>query len=174
VEVLARRLPPGWTYRPVPIPPWWDDSASPEVPGVGPRATPPSPAKRGASAQPTLFEPPRHAKPTPVGATWVDALLSSPAFAAHRHNVRLPRPLPDDRLRGYLDPVAANGGTIALPALAASTGEPAGTLRMTLSVVQRLLNVDGAAVLTVRADDSVVCDLDLLTLQFDLDLSARH
>jgi len=103
----------------------------------------------------------------------VDVLLASPAFAAHRAGVRLPRPLPDDRLRRYLDAIAANGTTIALPALAAITGEPAGTLRMTLSVVQRLLNADGAAVLSVRDDGSVVCNLELLALQFDLGLWAE-
>jgi hypothetical protein len=56
--------------------------------------------------------------------------------------------------------------------LAAIAGEPAGTLRMTLSVVQRLLNADGEPVLTVHDDGTVVCNVALMALQFDLDLPA--
>jgi hypothetical protein len=103
----------------------------------------------------------------------VDTLLASDAFASHRRNVRLPRPLADDRLRGYLDAIAANGNSVTLGALASASGEPAGTLRMTLSVVQRLLNIDGAEILAVRDDGSVVCNVELLALQFDLDLNGR-
>ena len=29
VEVLARRLPTGWTFRPTTSPPWWDDRPAP-------------------------------------------------------------------------------------------------------------------------------------------------
>ena len=84
--------------------------------------------------------------------------------------MRLPRPLPDARLRAYLDALAANGNSITLSALASASGEPAGTLRMTVSVVQRLLNIDGAPILTVRDDGLVDCNVDLLSLQFGLDL----
>jgi len=35
-------------------------------------------------------------------------------------------------------------------AMSTATGEPAGTVRMTLSVVQRLVNLDGADILGVR------------------------
>ncbi len=171
VEVLARRLPAGWAYQPVATPPWWDDAAAKVV--TVPSLVPPAPrtAKVEPSPQASLFEPAAPPEPQPIAATWVDALLGSPTFAAHRGGVRLPRPLPDERLRRYLDAIAANGGAIALPALAAVTGEPPGTLRMTLSVIQRLLNLDGAAVLTVRDDGSVVCNVDLLALQFDIDLT---
>jgi hypothetical protein len=124
---------------------------------------------------PTLFDqvvatPSSLFSPTEPGSTWVDALLASEGFSSHRAAVRLPRPLPDVRLRGYLDALAANGNSITLPALASASGEPAGTLRMTVSVVQRLLNMDGAPILTVGDDGSVVCNVDLLSLQFGLDL----
>jgi hypothetical protein len=179
VEVLARRLPARWAYQPVATPPWWDETTVVPLPvPAAPRVLPaPAVAPPRPSAQPTLFEAAASAElvavpePAPRRATWVDALLASPTFQAHRAGVRLPRPLPDVRLRGYLDAMAANGATIALPALAALTGEPAGTLRMTLSVVQRLLNVDGSPILVVRADASVVCNLELLAQQFDLDLT---
>src|SRR5205823_2056455 len=95
-------------------------------------------------------EPPTLAAAGPTSRTWVDALLASPAFTRHRNAVRLPRPVPDERLRRYLDAIASNGDNIGLPRLSVATGEPAGTVRMTLSVVQRLLNLDGADVLGVR------------------------
>jgi hypothetical protein len=172
VEVLARRLPDEWTYHPVVTPSWWDDRPEPTTPVL----TPAAPAAR-RSKQPealTLFDveapSPPEGVPSVTGSTWVDALLASPTFVAHRGSVRLPRPLADERLRGYLDALAANGNSITLAALAASSGEPAGTLRMTLSVVQRLLNLDGAEILAVRDDGSVVCNVELLALQFELGL----
>lgn len=179
VEVLARRLPDGWTYDPLTPPSWWTGSVSGESP------TTPAPLvtkRRGqpvADSSPTLFDivPPVESAPTAPaqdgpGPTWVDALLASPTFVGHRNAVRLPRPLPDDRLRRYLDAIASNGDSISLPALSAATGEPAGTIRMTLSVVQRLLNLDGADVLGVR-DDLVACNVQLLAIQFELDLGSR-
>jgi hypothetical protein len=81
----------------------------------------------------------------------------------------VPRPIADERLQDYLAAVHANGDTIPLTALAARVGEPADTLRMALAVVQRLLNVDGAEVLAVRADGTVALNRPLLALQFGLE-----
>lgn len=179
VEVLARRLPDGWTFDPLTPPDWWTGQNDSDD---APTTTPAAPTKRRSQADPdrapTLFDitPPAEAPSRPTAgqtaSTWVETLLASPTFTAHRDAVRLPRPLPDERLRRYLDAIAANADTISLPALSAATGEPAGTVRMTLSVVQRLLNLDGADVLGVR-DDLVACNVELLALQFDLDLGAR-
>ena len=177
IEVLARQLPDGWKFEPVVPPDWWDERRQ-----VAERTEPvvtsePPKAGRGARAAqpavPTLFDLDEPQVPQLVAGgrtTWVDALLGSESFAAHRGNVRLPRPLADDRLRTYLDAIEANGNTITLAALATASGEPLGTLRMTLSVVQRLLNIDGAEILAVRDDGSVVCNIDLLALQFDLEI----
>jgi hypothetical protein len=170
VEVLARKLPQGWAYQPVATPQWWDDATVAVVSSVPSVRQVPATVKGKSSLQPTLFDPAlAMAEPSLSRETWVDALLGSPTFVTHRGGIRLPRPLPEDRLRRYLEAIAANGGAIPLSALATITGEPAGTLRMTLSIVQRLLNRDGAEVLAVRDDGSVVCNLDLLALQFDLD-----
>lgn len=166
VEVLARRLPEGWSHRPVAAPPWWSEELAPEF---SPRPTPPPPAPPQARppASPTLFDEPTPSRATKSGG-WVDALLAAPGFVAHRQRARLPRPLSDDRLRGYLEAIDANGGTIPLTALAGRTGEPRDTLRMALTLVQRLLNLDGAAVLTVRADETVVLNRELAELQFEI------
>jgi hypothetical protein len=57
-----------------------------------------------------------------------------------------------------------------LAALSGRTGEPADTLRMALTQVQRLVNLDGAEVLAVRADGTVVLNRALLGLQFEIDV----
>lgn len=169
VEVLARELPAGWMYRPATTPSWWDDVPAVRrvaaAPGLTPRVT-----SSTTSNVPTLFDQVDDGQAAVASAevTWVDDLLASASFQRHRTAVRLPRPLPDDRLRTYLEPLAANGNSITLQALAAATGEPLGTLRMTVSVVQRLLNIDGAAILAVLDDGAIVCNVDLLAVQFGL------
>jgi len=152
----------------------------PPPPG-GPTRPPPArptpapagqPARRaGAGEQPALFGPPAGEQPAEPRPGWVDRLLASPAFVANRGRARLPRPLADERLRRYLNLIDANGGTIPLSALSARTGEPPDTLRMALTLVQRLVNLDGAEVLAVRADGTVELNRELLALQFEVDIS---
>jgi hypothetical protein len=168
VEVLARRLPDRWAHRPLTAPAWWTG----ETPTIRP-ASARRPARKagGAGEQPALFEPPAEDRSVLPRAGWVDHLLASPAFIANRQRARLPRPLADERLRRYLDLIAANGGTIPLGALSARTGEPPDTLRMALTLVQRLVNLDGAEVLAVRADGTVQLNRELLGLQFEVDVS---
>lgn len=176
VEVLARRLPVGWAYQPTATPTWWNDRTERAVVPTTRSAEAAQPSKM--LDIPTLFDEIATTSSNSVAAAtgapgWVDALLASPTFTAHRAAVRIPRPIREERLRGYLDALAANGNSITLAALATATGEPAGALRMTLSVVQRLLNIDGAEILAVRHDGSVVCNVELLVVQFELDLDAR-
>src|SRR6266511_3387102 len=168
VEVLARRLPDQWVHRPLAAPAWWTGEPTGARPDPAPARR--RPRKARAEAQPALFGPPAGERSVPSRAAWVDDLLASPAYAANRQRARLPRPLADERLRRYLDLIDANGGTIPLAALSARTGEPPDTLRMALTLVQRLLNLDGAEVLAVRADGTVALNRELLALQFEVDL----
>jgi hypothetical protein len=166
VEVLARRLPDGWRHRPATAPEWWAAQPPAVVPGQV------APVRVGAvpvAAQASLFEPvPEQAPSSTPAASWVDDLLASPAFEANRQRVRVPRPISDERLHGYLGAVDANGGTMPLAALSARTGEPPDTLRMALTLVQRLVNLDGAEILAVRADGTVVLNRELAAIQFEL------
>jgi hypothetical protein len=169
VEVLARRLPDGWQHRPVTTPDWWDA----ETPSVPPPPPPRLSTSRlgPVSGQASLFE--TDTGPGPVVApvartTWVDGLLASPAFLANRERVRLPRPISDERIRTYLAEVDANGGALQLTALSTRTGEPTDTLRMALTLVQRLVNLDGAEILAVRADGTIELNQQLATIQFEL------
>ena len=170
VDVLARRLPDGWQHHPVAAPAWWADRA-PET--AAPLPVPPperTTGGRAARGQASLFEPATEPARTPTGGrSWVDDLLASPAFVANRQRARLPRPLADDRLRGYLKAVDANGGAMPMAALSAQTGEPTDTLRMALTLVQRLVNLDGAEILAVRADGTVELNRELAAFQFGID-----
>ncbi len=164
VEVLARRLPDGWAHRPMLVPSWWSEepAMARPVPAAPPVVAPIS------RSQPTLFEEPPVGAPVPAPPGWADALLAAPAFVAQRARARLPRPLAEDRLHRYLAAIDANGGAIPLGALASRTGEPPDTLRMALTLVQRLLNLDGTEVLAVRADGTVVLNRELAELQFEI------
>jgi hypothetical protein len=169
IEVLARRLPDQWVHRPLADPAWWTGEPAEARPVPAPARRPAR--KAGAGEQPALFGPAAGERPAPPRASWVDDLLASPAFVANRQRARLPRPLADARLRRYLDLIDANGGAIPLAALSARTGEPPDTLRMALTLVQRLVNLDGAEVLAVRADGTVELNRKLLALQFEVDVS---
>jgi stage V sporulation protein SpoVS len=117
-----------------------------------------------------LFEPEQPALAAPTGTEWIDAFLASPAFVAQRDRTRLPRPIAPARVAGYLDNIHRNGGTIELAALATRVGEPVDQLRMALTMVQRLLNVDGAEVLAVRGNSTVELNAELLRVQFEVDV----
>jgi hypothetical protein len=56
-----------------------------------------------------------------------------------------------------------------LAALSARTGEPPDTLRMALTQVQRLMNLDGSEILAVRADGTIELNRELAAIQFGLD-----
>jgi hypothetical protein len=173
VAVLARTLPDGWEHRPIATPAWWTGHPPVPVPSAVLTAAP-TPLTGRRTGQPSLFEPPAGAAtPTATGPRprWIEELLRTPSFAAHRSQARLPRPIDDDRLVRYLTAIVANGGSIPLSALAERTGEPADQLRMALTLVQRLLNLDGAAILTIGADRSVHLDVEILAFQFGVELS---
>lgn len=168
VAVLARHLPAGWRFLPPVAPAWWDDQPAPVSPP--PMHIPRAPVEASAPSL-RLFD------PEPAGATasasvnaasWVDRLLASPSFTAHRARVRLPRPIPDIRFRDYLVYIDGNGGTMPLQALSTRTGEPPDTLRMALSLVQRLVNLDGAEILAVRSDGTIELNRELAVAQFEL------
>jgi hypothetical protein len=176
VEVFARRLPDGWRHHPFREPAWWSEQqvvapiAATPVPAAPARAVPRSDRVGQASLFDTAPGPQEMTAPmSPSPSTWVDQLLESPAFQEHRGRIRLPRPISDDRLRSYLSTVDANGGSMPLNSLAASTGEPPDTLRMALSLVQRLVNLDGAEIMAVRAEGLVEVNRPLAALQFGID-----
>jgi hypothetical protein len=164
VAVIARSAPSGWRAVPPHEPAWWSGEAAAVTPMSPVRTAEPKPPKSG---QLSMLEP--ESTPATIGAVgWVGAFVASPAFVAQSQRIRLPRPMPAERVARYIGAIDANGGSIPLPALATRLAEPADQLRMALALVQRLVNLDGAEILAIRADQSVELNRDLLVLQFDV------
>jgi hypothetical protein len=108
-----------------------------------------------------------------VHPDWVAALLASPLFTEQK---RLGgRAVPTDELFGeFLAALDGTGGKMTATALARRLRTPLFRLRGLLAVVQRVLNVEGYAVLgRDEASDTIELDRDLLLRQFDLSVGDR-
>lgn len=174
-------LPIGWQEQPVDVPQWWDEPvvalpiADQSVPRLKPARTPPSR---------TLFDLEAEERPTttvtvmkasapgvtatPSTPTWVSRLFNSPVYEQQKQLVGRGVPA-DDLLARLLTSLDARGGKLTTMALARALAFPEVRLPGLLAKVQRLLNIDGYAVLN-RDDASQTVELnrDLLLKQFDL------
>jgi hypothetical protein len=144
----------GWQPAAPQQPPWWLSPATPAPPAT----TAPLP-----SAQPTLFDP---VAPVAEPSALVQDLLASPTLAAQRR--RAPRARVDDeRLRAVLQVLIDHGGTAVHTQVAQAAQVPQSRLPGLLSVLVKLLNVEGYLVLAYD-DDTVRLDERLLRTQFGL------
>lgn len=185
IVVLASgdKFPAGWREQPVDTPAWWDEPSR-----IEPVVAQPAPALKPAKAAPgTLFdlhggeetpqepkkadeprqteEPKKADEPCPA---WVPRLLASAVFEQQKQLGG--RGLPADelfnKLLGMLD---RRGGKMTSVALARALEFPALRLPGLLAKVQRVLNIDGYAVLSRdEASDTVELNRELLLKQFDL------
>jgi hypothetical protein len=165
--------PPGWQVQPVDVPLWWDE------PLIAPPAEQPVPRLKPATprTRDTLFDlqqleetkqEPAATKPPEGDLPWIRQLLGSPVYGEQKRLAG--RGLPgDDVLTRFLAVLDARGGKLTTVALARALTFPEVRLPGLLAKVQRLLNVDGYAVLN-RDDTSNTVELnrDLLLKQFDL------
>jgi hypothetical protein len=160
-------LPEGTGELPVELPSWWTE---PTV--AWPVATvteqPLRPAK-GKTPPPTLFDQPQ--APAVASAPeepWIAALLQSDVFAVQKKLAGRVR-IDDVMLRRLLATLVGRGGSITAPALAGAIGVPEHRLPGLLAVMQRLLNVEGYAILDRQdAANTVVLNVLLLKKQFEL------
>ncbi|HQU44833.1 MAG: hypothetical protein B7Z73_07280 [Planctomycetia bacterium 21-64-5] len=162
-------FPDGWTEMPIETPAWWDDAA-----GISVRveATPTAkPAKRPPETLFDMVEQESAPAETPADQTlphWTVKLLASPVFEEQK---RLGgRTVPTDEMFGkLLAQLDGRGGKMTAAALARALECPPLRLRGLLATMQRVLNVDGYAVLS-RDDTSDTIELNraLLLRQFDL------
>jgi hypothetical protein len=168
--------PAGWTEVPDPTPDWWE--AAPDAPGVStPVPSLKAPEPKSPKTPRTLWdaiEPePAPVSPTTSGPStpslnWLAALLASPLFLEQKKLAG--RIIPTDAeftsLLGSLDEA---GGKLTATALARKLGRPAFRLGPFLAVAQRVLNIDGFAVLgRDEQSDTIALDRGLLLRQFDL------
>jgi hypothetical protein len=180
IAVLASTedFPAGWQCQPVDTPAWWDEFGDSAASALRPAPVlkPAVPRRRE-----TLFDLAEEESRSPQPPTdapalvdreavpdWVRRLLAGPVFAEQK--LLGGRALPDNEvLSKLLVNLDRRGGKMTSVALARALDFAALRLPGLLAKAQRLLNVDGYAVLS-RDDvsDTVELNRDLLLTQFDL------
>lgn len=173
VLTTSTDFPDGWTEMPIETPAWWDDAAADTVPVET------VPTAKAVKRRPsTLFEMAEQESATvempaetPVDQTlpqWTGQLLVSAVFEEQKRLGGRSVPANDmfGKLLALLD---RRGGKMTSPALARALECPPLRLRGLLATMQRVLNVDGYAVLS-RDDtsDTIELNRELLLRQFDL------
>lgn len=158
-------MPKGMAELPVELPSWWTEPTAERrvaaVIDLRPRL-----ATENAILLP-LFDPPA-ISPTPE-EPWIKALLESEVFAVQKKLTGRVR-IDDVALQRLLISLARRGGSMTAPALAWAIEVPEHRLPGLLAVMQRLLNVEGYAILDRQdAANTVVLNVPLLKKQFELD-----
>jgi hypothetical protein len=177
------KFPAGWREQPVDTPVWWDDTVekAPAVEQPPPVLKPSKPDPgmlfdfRGSDEVPEEPRKPDEPKKTeeekkagePCPA-WVPRLLASVVFEQQKQLGG--RGLPgDDIFSKLLTMLDRRGGKMTAVALARALEFPALRLPGLLAKAQRVLNIDGYAVLSRDdASDTVELNRELLLKQFDL------
>jgi hypothetical protein len=170
---------PGWEETPDPTPDWWEDTpVVPPIPISEPRLKPPRKTPETlwdivkTAPEPEPYDQPATAErveqPARPMPSWLDSLLASPLFAEQKKLGG--RAVPVDAVFGQmLTTLHEAGGKLTATALARKLQLPLFRLRSLLAVVQRVLNIDGFAVLgREEQSDTIELNRELLLRQFDL------
>lgn len=159
--------PEGFAELPADLPAWWSE---PTV--TLPAATVAKPAprpKKGKRPTPTLFDLQETPAAPPAEEAWIAALLQCEMFAVQKRLAGRAR-IDEARLQRLLLALVRRGGSMTVPALAAAIEEAEHRLPFLLAAVQRLLNVEGYAVLDRQESaNTVVLNVPLLKKQFELE-----
>lgn len=120
-----------------------------------------APRPLGAPKTGDLFAPQKE-------STWIKDLLGSPTFARQKDRVgRLA--LDAQKLQALLGCLDERGGRAGVETLAAAVQMPPMRMRGVLSVLQRMLNVDGFPVVSMEpGSNTVILDMRLVRTQFGL------
>jgi hypothetical protein len=164
-------IPAGWQEQPIDIPAWWDEPTNATAAQVRPTPKLKPSAPKDARL---LFDLDAEEQPAAVGTAvettpqWVHRLLKSPVFDEQKQLAGRGIPT-DDVLAKFLSTLDRRGGKLTSIALARALAFPEMRLPGLLAKVQRILNVDGYAVLNRDdASDTIELNRDLLLRQFDL------
>ncbi len=97
---------------------------------------------------------------------WLSRLMACPLLA--RQSERVGRvALDPERLRAILLKLQQQGGRCSLEQLASAIGQPAMRMRGVVSVMERMLNIDGFPIVTLeQGSGTVLLDIPLLKAQF--------
>jgi hypothetical protein len=167
---------PGWSETPDATPGWWEETpaatpAPASVPAVKPPRKPPETLWDLAEQEslPAVTEVPPAKEPAgPAQPVWVAALLACSLFTEQKRLGGRTVPT-DEEFAKLLTILDGAGGKLTAPALARRLGTAPFRLPGLLASMQRVLNVEGYAVLgRDAASDTVELDRGLLLRQFDL------
>lgn len=170
--------PDGWTEAPVDTPVWWDEPVpEEEVKALPPPVLAPIPHPQGFGP---LFDfvqkeasgksQPEEAKASPVEvhSEWIQTLLTSPLLSAQKKLAGRTVPV-DEVFLKLLTALDRRGGKLTTTALARAMEYSPMRLPGLIAILQRILNIDGYAVLTRdEASDTIELNRELLCRQFDL------
>ena len=180
ILVLSTRDEPlaGWHLRARREPEWWrpesrEETVRKETVGLRPAAG--GPPTKPAEPQLGLFEPPTEEEsPTTgpgAGATsaspWLEALMATELMASQLEMAG-PMAPPEETIRRWLALLSGRGGRMTLEALGEALGIPPFRVEEHASALQRVLNVDGYAVLERTLVD-IRLNRALLRAQFGLE-----
>lgn len=143
-------------YRVAPV--WWSDASQTRVPEA-PRVLPPRRGPKTAKATDDLFS-------GPPANDWLDRVLQSPLLARQAERVgRIA--LDTERLRTILHTLQQYGGRCSLEQIASAIAQPVMRMRGVVSVMERMLNLDGYPIITLEhGTGTVMLDIPLLKKQF--------
>jgi len=160
-------LPEGMGELPVELPSWWTEPTL--VRSVATVAEQPVRRTKEKTPPPTLFDQSKAPAVVPAPAEpWIAALLQSDVFVVQKRLAGRVR-IDDVMLQRLLATLVSRGGSMTAPALAGAIGVPEHRLPGLLAVMQRLLNVEGYAILDRQdAANTVVLNVPLLKKQFEL------
>ncbi len=161
----------GWREVPRQYPAWWRlDDASGMDEDISEPIAPKEPVKKTSDVKTAdLFETVATQRPTPKeSGDWIERLLQSPVFDQMKSRAGRSA-ASDEHMRALLKSLAERGGQQMLPALAQALNMPLLRMNGFLAGAQKLLNVDGYAVLSVdRATKTVKLNKESLFVQFEL------
>jgi hypothetical protein len=159
------QVPDGFGELPGELPAWWTEPmVARPIPVVAEQ-----PQRSKEAAVPTLFDQPRVSQVAPVAEDpWIKALLQSEVFAVQKRLIGRVR-IDDATVQRLIAALVSRGGSMTTTALAGTIGVPEHRLPGLLAVIQRLLNVEGYAILDRQdAANTVVLNVPLLKKQFEL------
>lgn len=181
--IHREKHPRGWAERPRYVPSWWEEEAVEAIPESEPISAPipvVQTPETPSSGQLDLFHAPREEpETTPVQETeseapstplpWLDRIFDTPMYRSQKAIAG--RALPGDAEVGkFLHVMDRRGGTVTAPTLSRELGVPAFRLRGWLASLQRLLNVEGYAILSRgEADETITLNIELLKRQFEVE-----
>lgn len=168
----------GWVAAPPQIPFWWNDTITSTI---GTKSLPPTPGKRPAkktqqdvgqaSFDIEVVESPVTMEPTDHNDVLLNALMSSPMYAAQKKRYGA-RAADDSTVRSVLIVLLRQSGRAHRDTLAAAASIPVGRMTGTLTALRRQLNIEGYEVLATDVDAvTVTLNEALLREQFLEDAS---